>query len=114
MVLAASTGVGRTWALAGCARGARRSSGGVTGAGKESADAIRRIIWSVGSVATNQSFVGRWHFSLFPQPFIQTDPGYQSTLADFVAWGVPTNNITEITDLRIAVFGINNFGWLGY
>jgi hypothetical protein len=43
-----------------------------------------------------------------------TDPGYQASLASFVVWGVPANNITEITDLFYPNFGINNFGWLGY
>ena len=43
-----------------------------------------------------------------------SDAGYQATLNDFVLWGVPTNHITEITNLANGSFGINNAGWIGY
>jgi len=43
-----------------------------------------------------------------------TDQGYQDTLTDFVTWGIPTNNIVEITNLFIGQFGLNNNLQLGY
>ncbi len=43
-----------------------------------------------------------------------TDNGYQATLTDIVNWGVATNHVTEVTNLRVPGFGINNLGWVGY
>lgn len=43
-----------------------------------------------------------------------TDPGYQGTIADFINWGVPTNNIVEITNLALNMFGMNNLLQIGY
>jgi hypothetical protein len=43
-----------------------------------------------------------------------TDAGYQATINDFVAWGVPTNNIVEITNLFLNQFGMNNLLQIGY
>lgn len=43
-----------------------------------------------------------------------TDPGYQATIADFILWGVPTNNIVEITNLPVSFFGMNNALQIGY
>jgi hypothetical protein len=43
-----------------------------------------------------------------------TDPGYQSTIADFVTWGVPTSNIIEITNVFLPMFGLNNLLQAGY
>jgi hypothetical protein len=43
-----------------------------------------------------------------------TDAGYQATINSFVAWGVPTNNIVEITHLFLPQFGMNNLLQIGY
>ncbi|MFY0525287.1 hypothetical protein ACN28I_19790 [Archangium gephyra] len=43
-----------------------------------------------------------------------TDPGYQSTIADLVNWGVPTHNIVEITHVFVPQFGMNNGLQIGY
>lgn len=43
-----------------------------------------------------------------------TDPGYQAAVANFVNWGVPTNNIVEITNLPYDMFGMNNELQIGY
>ena len=43
-----------------------------------------------------------------------TDPGYQKSVADMVTWGIPTNNIVEITNLYLNMFGLNNAFQIGY
>ncbi|MCG8436124.1 MAG: hypothetical protein MJA83_19060 [Gammaproteobacteria bacterium] len=43
-----------------------------------------------------------------------SDQGYQATIGDLVNWGVPTNNIVEITNLFIHQFGMNNLLQIGY
>ena len=43
-----------------------------------------------------------------------TDPGYQASIADFILWTVPTNNIVEITHLPVGMFGMNNHFQIGY
>lgn len=43
-----------------------------------------------------------------------TDQGYQDSVTDMVNWGVPTNNIVEITNLFLQLFGLNNNLQLGY
>jgi hypothetical protein len=43
-----------------------------------------------------------------------TDQGYQQSIQDFVNWGVPTNQIVEITHLFVGQFGTNNQLQIGY
>jgi hypothetical protein len=43
-----------------------------------------------------------------------TDPGYQGSIQSLIGWGVPTNNIVEITHLFMGQFGLNNLLQIGY
>lgn len=43
-----------------------------------------------------------------------TDNGYQQSLNDLQNWGIPANNIVEITNLLIPQFGLNNQLQVGY
>ena len=43
-----------------------------------------------------------------------SDHGYQQNVAALVGWGIPTNNIVEITHLAVYNFGLNNVLQLGY
>lgn len=43
-----------------------------------------------------------------------TDRGYQNSLVELVQWGIPTNNIVEVTNLFLSQFGLNNHLQLGY
>jgi hypothetical protein len=42
------------------------------------------------------------------------DQGYQDTINDLQGWGVPPNNIVEITHLLVNQFGMNNLLQIGY
>lgn len=43
-----------------------------------------------------------------------SDGGYQQSIASLVGWGIPTNNIVEITNLFLPQFGMNNLFQIGY
>jgi hypothetical protein len=43
-----------------------------------------------------------------------TDKSYQGTIADLIKWGIPTENVVEITNLFKNQFGMNNMFHLGY
>ncbi len=43
-----------------------------------------------------------------------TDEGYQSTIKDLIGWGMPSDNILEIANLRLDNFGLNNLFQIGY
>jgi hypothetical protein len=40
--------------------------------------------------------------------------GYEDTLDEFESWGVPANNMVEITHLAMSNFGLNHMLQLGY
>jgi hypothetical protein len=43
-----------------------------------------------------------------------SDAGYQQSVTDMIAWGIPTNNIVEITNLSLNMFGLNDSLQIGY
>lgn len=44
-----------------------------------------------------------------------TGETYQRSIADLVRWGIPTENIVEITDIAVFdMFGLNNWFQIGY
>jgi hypothetical protein len=43
-----------------------------------------------------------------------SDGGYQGDIANLVAWGIPTNNVVELTHVFLPEFGLNNLLQLGY
>jgi hypothetical protein len=57
---------------------------------------------------------------LYPSVFVAvahpgaSDPGYQASVQALVGWGVPTNQVVEISNLFLPQFGLNNLLQLGY
>lgn len=43
-----------------------------------------------------------------------TGPGYQQSVQNLVAWGVPTGQVVEISNVLLTQFGLNNSLQMGY
>ena len=70
-------------------------------------DAFEFALNAIGAPPYGQVYIALAH----PGP---TDAGYQQTVANFVAWGIPPNNIVEISQLYLNMFGLNTSFQIGY
>jgi hypothetical protein len=70
-------------------------------------NAFHLALNAIGAPPSGQVFIALAH----PGP---TDAGYQQTVANFVAWGIPPNNIVEISQLMLNMFGLNTNFQIGY
>ena len=70
-------------------------------------DAFELAMHSIGAPPMGQVYIALAHPGA-------SDAGYQQTVADFVKWGVPANNIVEIAQLLLNMFGLNTSFQIGY
>jgi hypothetical protein len=70
-------------------------------------DAFQLALNAIGAPPNGQVYIALAH----PDP---TDAGYRETVANFVAWGIPPNNIVEISELMLNMFGLNTSFQIGY
>lgn len=64
-------------------------------------------MYSMGSPNPGNVYIAYAHLG-------KTDQGYQGNIASIANYGIPTNNIVEITDLYLSGMGMNNKLQLGY